>query len=948
MMLKVLDMPLCRTPVFSAKDNLEERWLDLKILISQASPAFYKVIENLNFHELETVDKKINFSIWKYFNRAKYRATPFGGFAAFTILPFSTDSSRLVMDGNLLSKHFVDWQQKDSFTNDLARVVHDSMWFQTNSMVYTVRDEIRFIRIKNGCFEMASVPGFPELNAIITLCKEKTTKQEIYDYVKSNYQLHIKSIDRLLEQLINLQLILSERFPNVTGKDYFERLNIEKPASISMYTISERKLVTGGFNKHKIQEISSLIKFLQLNLPDTANSSLTNFRNAFLKKFEKTVVPLSVVMDPEIGIGYGNLGNHLKDQELTDILETIGQKERPDLQIPYTKLHHFLLNSLIKGGDIRLEEFNRPKTEILFPLPNTFSVMYRFYGDQPVIESMGGCTANALIGRFTIASPELEKLGKQIASLEEEANPDIIFFDIAYQAERQVDNVNRRKQLYDKELPILTWSCDPSPIDFDDILVGITNSEVILWSKKFGKRMVPRIPSAYNYTRSDLAVYRFLCDLQHQGIKSDLSFKIQQFFPHLEHYPRVVYKSVIVSPAMWLVPEGILQIIAASQPLEALAALSNWLKESRVNFRFKAGFADQTLCIDPAIEADRIAFLHFCRQNLPKDIYISEALISNELDVTDDKGKPYVAEYIVNYGHEDKTYSGSQYLTNYKEYNRPRNGISLPGGDWLYFEIYCHPCRSNAVLTNQIASFLKEGEQNIRKWFFIRYEDPKPHLRLRLQLKDISQGYLFINRLNSLLEEDCLSGLISDIQVKTYFREIQRYGATRINLVEFFFYTDSRLILSLLRKKRSTAQLYVFTLRTMKRFLKFCYEDITAQITFATNMANSFREELNMNPETFKKINQAFEKHRLNNRQIDPGFGRFFGSCEKQFLKIMNRCDNNADRASMVGDLLHMHINRLFMSDQRSHEAILYHYLLKDLKTHRALSIVPMVYSNEL
>lgn len=252
------------------------------------------------------------------------------------------------------------------------------------------------------------------------------------------------------------------------------------------------------------------------------------------------------------------------------------------------------------------------------------------------------------------------------------------------------------------------------------------------------------------------------------------------------------------------------------------------------------------------------------------------------------------------------------------------------------------------MLTNQIASFLKEGEQNIRKWFFIRYEDPKPHLRLRLQLKDISQGYLFINCLNSLLEEDCLSGLISDIQVKTYFREIQRYGATRINLVEFFFYTDSRLILSLLRKKRSTAQLYVFTLRIMKRFLKFCYEDITAQITFATNMENSFREELNMNPETFKKINQAFEKHRLNNTQIDPGFGRFFGSCEKQFLKIMNRCDNNADRASMVGDLLHMHINRLFMSDQRSHEAILYHYLLKDLKTHRALSIVPMVYSNEL
>jgi thiopeptide-type bacteriocin biosynthesis protein len=393
---------------------------------------------------------------------------------------------------------------------------------------------------------------------------------------------------------------------------------------------------------------------------------------------------------------------------------------------------------------------------------------------------------------------------------------------------------------------------------------------------------------------------------------------------------------------MWLVPEGILQIIATSQPLVALTALSSWLKESRVNFRFKAGFADQTLCFDPAIEADTVAFLHFCRQNLSKDIYISEALIPNELDVTDDKGKPYVAEYIVNYGHEGKTYSESQSLTNYKQYNRPPNSISWPGGDWLYFEIYCHPCRSNAVLTNQIASFLKENGQNIRKWFFIRYEDPKPHLRLRLQLKDISKGYLFINRLNSLFEEDCLTGLISDIQVKTYFREIQRYGATRINIVEIFFCTDSRLILSLLSKNHSTAHLYAITLRIMKRLLELCYEDIAAQIVFTTSIANSFKVELNMNPETLKKINQTFEKHKLNNTQIDAGFSRLFGRCEKQFLKIMKRCDNNTDKANMIGDLLHMHINRLFISDQRCHEAILYHYLLKDLKTHRALSIVKM------
>ncbi len=108
------------------------------------------------------------------------------------------------------------------------------------------------------------------------------------------------------------------------------------------------------------------------------------------------------------------------------------------------------------------------------------------------------------------------------------------FFDIAYQAEKKVDNVNRRKQLYPYELPILTWSESDNPLDLNDLLVTIEQQEVVLKSKKLDKRLLPRIASAYNYTRSDLAVYRFLCDIQSQGILTNLSFKLRDFGYNVE------------------------------------------------------------------------------------------------------------------------------------------------------------------------------------------------------------------------------------------------------------------------------------------------------------------------------------------------------------------------------------------------------------------------------
>jgi len=939
MKLKLLDLVLCRTPAFSQHDRLEENWEQLKEKIGHSSPKFYKIIESVNAAELNTVDEKTGFTIWKYFNRARYRATPFGGFAAFTTMGVSSDTPQPpIIDRYITAHQLVDWKEIDTYRTDALAIVRSSVLFQTNTSLYTLGNENRYLRVKDGLFEIAAVLGFPELDSILNLCRNKSTGQEIARHMLSDFAMQEEHTTDLLEEMIKLQLLITERFPNITGDDYFIRLGFENHDPAKNYVLSERKLMSGSLDKRKLNDVPNVIKFLRDYLPDPVNVTLGNFRSAFIKKFGDKAIPLALVMDEETGIGYSNLGHRYTGDYLRDILNLPNESNEENFQIPYTALHRFLLEGLIKGEVIRIDDFEETKASSSMQLPNTFNVILRFWNGQLVIENIVGCTANSLLGRFTMASTELLEFGRKIVFIEEKANPASLFFDVAYHGEKHVDNVNRRRQLYNYELPLLTWSCDPSPITLDDLLVAVRGEEIILWSRKHRKRMVPRIPSAYNYNRSDLAVFRFLCDLQHQHLKSELNFRLQHFFPDLKHYPRVTYKEVILSPAMWLVPEELMKLTKTNSPLK-MTVLSNWLQKEQINFLFRAGHADQTLCFDPCIERDMYAFLQFCRKSTQQDLYISEAFISKEHGIKDENGKIYAPEFIVSYSHDELIY---KYIPSEADITNQADEMIFPGGEWLYFEIYCHPSKSNVLLRKQIPILLKEVSGDILKWFFIRYDDPKPHLRLRFQLCQPDFAYLVIKRLRLLLDDDCMNGIIQDIQIKTYTRATKRYGVDRIHLAESFFCADSKYILYLLKKVRETDEMYNMTLKLMSFLLAHCFKSIADQIIFARRMADAFSEELDLTSDNFKKLNQAFQLRKDDfGVRITIPEAKVLKRHEKLFLDIMSKCVTEAERSKITADLLHMHINRLFDSNQRLHEAVLYHYLLKQLKSRQAQSGFP-------
>lgn len=926
MKLFPLSNVLCRTPVFFLNSDIQDLWSELKENVKDSSPEFFSIIENLSLNDLRTSDDKIRFTVWKYFNRSTFRATPFGRFAAVTLTPtFNRGTTFIQVSDKIICHELRDWPEVELYVRKLANTITDGTELIRNSSIYELGDELRYLSFIDGVFHLSSIKSTLEIKRILTLSENKITKLDLLNSFEEDHSHEHTRWKNILTQMIKLQLVLTDRLPNITGEDYFERIKQATSHTSPKYIIAERRLIAGGLNRNTLDFIAEAANFMATIIPNQINPTLDDFRYKFLAKFEGQEVSLARVMDPEIGISYGEL-EHQTDDSYHPLYFSPGLTTRKSESVEYSVLHQFMLERLINKEKIDLAEYPIDTKLTDVHLPNTLSAVVYFHGPKIVLESLGGVTANSILGRFTMASEAIEKEARLISKIEKDANPDVIFFDVAYQAEKNIDNVNRRKALYDLELPILAWSCMPDSLSLTDIMVSIKGGEVVLRSKKFNKRLIPRLPSAYNFRRSDLSVYRFLADVQSQGLKTDLLINLSSYFPNLKHYPRIYFKDVIISPAMWQIPDKLFRRDCDADQFDILKA---WLVKNQIDSWFKAGQSDNMLVFDPKNYKDLKAFLMLCRQDGIKPRYISESLQSSDSIVSNEDGKKYSYQLVVNLFHTNKIYKGSESIRVDPATPIVKKRNYLPSSEWLYFKIYCHPVRSNELLATIFSKFIRQVNGELVKWFFIRYKDEHHHLRIRLHLKDKSKNYEIISKLRYELEPYSDKGLIQDFSINTYFKEIGRYGNDQIELVENFFYADSKYVISIVHRRWNNNHLYGIALDVIGNIILRELSTLSEQIKFLKEKLEIFSKELNMTREQIKALNKIYKDNKtIFNTSLSQLPKRHFQLYKNTLTNLLDSYPSSKYKQQVLGDLIHMHINRLFVSDQRKHEAMIYHFLL--------------------
>jgi thiopeptide-type bacteriocin biosynthesis protein len=128
-----------------------------------------------------------------------------------------------------------------------------------------------------------------------------------------------------------------------------------------------------------------------------------------------------------------------------------------------------------------------------------------------------------------------------------------------------------------------------------------------------------------------------------------------------------------------------------------------------------------------------------------------------------------------------------------------------PGSRWLYARLACPPLLQDDLIAGPLLDRAEEltAQGVIDRWFFVRYRDPRPELRVRFRAAPATPvGDLLAGGLewtSRMVDE----GRCASMSVDTYEREVERYGGLAgMDVAEHVFTVDSRAVAQLLRAYR--------------------------------------------------------------------------------------------------------------------------------------------------
>jgi thiopeptide-type bacteriocin biosynthesis protein len=278
------------------------------------------------------------------------------------------------------------------------------------------------------------------------------------------------------------------------------------------------------------------------------------------------------------------------------------------------------------------------------------------------------------------------------------------------------------------------------------------------------------------------------------------------------------------------------------------------------------------------------------------------------------------------------------------------------GDQWLYYKFYSGPKTADILLTRMVNPLANQmlAAGDIDKWFFIRYADPKLHVRVRFHVKDAQALLKVIEAVNTLSKPFITQGLIWKIQADSYRREIERYGVRSMELSETLFFHDSKMIvdmLDMIEGDEGERIRWLFGLRALDSLLDDFLYPMEEKYELVTRLRENFGVEFGMNralKEQFEKkfrkdravINELLNRSKDQENQMLPLFelitrkSQSLGPIAKEILKLYNNKEPNPFLLNdLIGSYSHMMINRLFKSKQRLHELVLYDFLHRHYKS---------------
>lgn len=704
-------------------------------------------------------------------------------------------------------------------------------------------------------------------------------------------------------------------------------------------------------------ELERALAFLDRIADSTEPYALRRFRDAFVRRYERSWVALLDALDEDAGIGFWN-----GTDEGTHEGEDAAGGEFPTA---LTRLESLLLHKLA-GRRAPMDEVTIDDSDIE-ELPNTphhrregFEVLATVIGDPArgadgrtfdiVLRLVSGPPGGRISARFCHLDASLDRSVRSAVREDELEDPDAIYAEVVHVPQARLGNIVQRPVLREYEIPYLARSGASLDriLPAADLLVSVAeDGTILLYSKRLRKRVIPRLTNAHGFLKPTLpAVYRFLCHLQMQGIRG-VGFHWGRLST-LPFLPRVRIGRTILACARWRLARAEVERLRQTDTRQVHAAVQE-IRHARGLPRYVAlvegedslvvdlenplsidAFAALLSGKDSAVVEEQLPALDQLCVVGPEGHFCNEIVVPFQRVHVEARQPPAVAAALAT--------AACAVPASVR--------LSPPGSAWVYLKLYGNHAALEAVLTRRLAPALRDLVERgvIEKWFFVRYGDPDTHLRVRMHVRSPSTWHDALSRALEACREPIDDGRIWKVQLDTYQREIERYGGTSgMDLAEGVFWADSDALIEILEALQMAAapQRWAAAACGIDRLIAACEPDVGSACALVRRFRDAFSASARKDGETRRRLAALFRERRQILMALRSGAGRqdSLGVVLKTALdrraqhvdaavarlKALHACGLLLQHPEQVlGTIAHMHFNRVYRRYDRFEELATY------------------------
>ncbi|MFC4531996.1 lantibiotic dehydratase [Sphaerisporangium dianthi] len=751
-----------------------------------------------------------------------------------------------------------------------------------------------------------------------------------------------------------------------------------RPAVPAAFHVDLTKPAVATLGWDAVAEIERGVRVLHRVGGGRPGDLVHRFREAFRRRYGEREVPLCEALDDEIGIGFP--AAEAPGAFPAPLLDGLAFPAPPGAGgTRFGRREALLLRRLSEAARTGASEIVLGEAELRAleeagggtdPMPDSFGVVATILaaGDEAVaagryrilLSSAGGPSGANLLGRFCRRDDLLSRHVRAHLRAEEALRPDAVFAEIVHRAPGKVGNVLVRPHLRDHEIVYLGRSAAPARrVPLTDLVVAVTGDRVVLRSRSLGREVLPRLTTAHRAGGAGSpALYRFLCGLAGQGVAGALSFS----FGALEdapHLPRITAGRLVLSRERWHLSGERLAALSVPTAAARFAAIQELRGHLRLPRWVAVADGDRRLPVDldNVLFADMAADLFRGRAS----VRIEEVFFGpDDVAAAGPEGR-FAHELVVPFlrAREPSAPAPPYRTPKPGERGLPpgvarpgRRGLSPhvarpvarsfpPGSEWLYAKLYTGPASADAVLQRVVRPVVRDAVSGgaADRWFFIRYADPDPHLRLRLH----GDPARLMGEVLPALLGGCAGlhaeGTVWRTQLDTYEREVERYGGPDgIVLAERLFHADSDAALDAIAGVPGDGDArWRLALAGLDRLLGDLGLDLPGRIAVVGAARDRFGREFGADAAFARRLGARYRRERAALEALlgtEPPEVAAYAARSRALRSVagdLAACARDGRLArpltTLAGGFLHLHANRMLPSAARAQELVLYDFL---------------------